>query len=442
MPWHVAKSDTCPPGKPFAVIKNADGSTVACHATKDGATAQIRAMYANESLGGAQRMPETKEVAEQGAVLTEGAPKPGRLNVQIITPGWGASGYYSPTVLEQAASDHVFPAGTKMFLDHPTAVEQDERPNRSVKDLAAVLTEDARWSGSALVAQVRTFGPFAEAVAEMADAIGVSIRADAEVSEGEAEGRRGVLVERLTNGRSVDFVTEAGRGGRILQVLESARNDAAEQLITETTEQPAPTESPVSDDTQSSTADPADGTDAPSVTETPATEADPAAGTAEPHLSQEGHMPEEQATGGAAPPVTSRSHLERQVQEQLVINQRLMARDKARPIIAEDLALGVLTPLIVQRLTEELTEQLPMVNGDLDVVTLRDRIAKKRERAELELGEAYSLNVGTGQPRGLGGTYTVSESGRAAEFDSVTEDALARTFGLSEKAAKAAVEGR
>lgn len=388
-------------------------------------------------------MPETQEVAEQGAVLTEAA-KPGRLNVQIITPGWGASGYYSPTALEQAATDRVFAAGTKMFLDHPTVIEQDERPNRSVKDLAAVLTEDAKWNGSALVAQVRTFGPFATAVAEMADAIGVSIRADAEVSEGEAEGRRGVLIERLTNGRSIDFVTEAGRDGRILQVLESARNDAAEQLITETTEQPAPTESPVSDDPQAPTApDEASGTDAPSVTEPPAIVADPAAGLAEPHLTQEEHMPEEQATGGAAPPVTSRSHLEKQIEEQRVVNQRLMARDKARPIIAEDLALGVLTPLIVQRLSEELTADLPMTNDELDVVTLRDRIKAKRDRAELELGEALSMNGAAGTPRGLGGSgMTVSEGGRAAEFDSVTEAALAGTFGLSEKAAHAAVEGR
>lgn len=410
-----------------------------------------------------------RELTEQGTVATEGAAKSGRLNIQIITPGWGASGYYSPDVLEQAARDRVFPSGTHMYLDHPTAIEQEERPNRSVKDLAAVLVEDAKWNGQALVAQARTFGPYREAVAEMADAIGVSIRADAEVSEGEAEGRRGVLVERLTSARSIDYVTAPGRGGRITQVLESAHAQAIENALRDSDQQlpdtmfrttsfaideegdeptpsdPAvPTESPVSDDPQAPTApDEASGTDAPSVTEPPAVVADPAAGLAEPHLTQEEHMPEEQATGGAAPPVTSRSHLEKQIEEQRVVNQRLMARDKARPIIAEDLALGVLTPLIVQRLSEELTADLPMTNDELDVVTLRDRIKAKRDRAELELGEALSMNGAAGTPRGLGGSgMTVSEGGRAAEFDSVTEAALAGTFGLSEKAAHAAVEGR
>jgi len=476
-----------------------------------------------------------RELTEQGTVATEGAAKSGRLNIQVITPGWGASGYYSAEVLEQAARDGIFPAGTHMYLDHPTVDEQETRPNRSVKDLAAVLTEDAKWTGSALVAQARTFGPYRDAVAEMSDAIGVSIRADAEVAEGEAEGKRGVLVEKLTQARSVDFVTAAGRGGRILQVLESARdavnasavshgveeataNDTREMLdrtlsekfggkdthiwvrdfdgetvwyeksskdgsyatfqagytATETTaeikgnpvkvrartsyvplneeavaegdqlsEPAAPTESQVSDDPQSSTAVEASGTDAESVTETPATEADPAAGLAEPHLSQEGHMPEDQATGGAAPPVTSRTHLEEQIAKERRVNQRLMARDKARPVIAEDLALGVLTPLIVQRLTEELTADLPMTNDELDVVTLRDRIKAKRDRAELELGEAFSMNGFAGQPRGLGGSgMTVSEGGKAAEFDSITEAALASTFGLSDKAAHAAVEGR
>src|SRR4249920_1591703 len=156
MPWHVARSGSCPPGKPFAVIKDQDGSTVACHETKESATQQVRALYASEQvgpqlspiLGGAKRM--LRELTEQGTVATEGAAKSGRLNIQVITPGWGASGYYSATVLEQAAQDHIFPAGTHMYLDHPTVNEQEERPNRSVKDLAAVLVEDAKWTGQAL----------------------------------------------------------------------------------------------------------------------------------------------------------------------------------------------------------------------------------------------------------------------------------------------------
>jgi hypothetical protein len=55
----------------------------------------------------------------------------------------------------------------------------------------------------------------------MAKAIGMSIRASADVTMGEAEGRRGRIVGRLVEAQSVDFVTRAGRGGRY-QVIESA----------------------------------------------------------------------------------------------------------------------------------------------------------------------------------------------------------------------------
>lgn len=48
MPWHVAKSDQCDPAKPWAVIKDADGSVVACHETEADAQKQVDALYANE----------------------------------------------------------------------------------------------------------------------------------------------------------------------------------------------------------------------------------------------------------------------------------------------------------------------------------------------------------------------------------------------------------
>lgn len=148
---------------------------------------------------------------------------PARLLVKIISPGWGSSGYYGADVLEAAAGPEIFPAGTQMFLDHPTATEQWERPERTVKDLAAVTTEDARWDAQvgALVAEARVFAPWRQPIADMADSIGVSIRAAAEVEQGEAEGRRGTIISALTEGYSIDFVTKAGRGGAILAVREA-----------------------------------------------------------------------------------------------------------------------------------------------------------------------------------------------------------------------------
>lgn len=47
MPWHVTKSGQCPADRPYAVVKNADGSLVACHATEDAAQKHVTALYAN-----------------------------------------------------------------------------------------------------------------------------------------------------------------------------------------------------------------------------------------------------------------------------------------------------------------------------------------------------------------------------------------------------------
>lgn len=143
--------------------------------------------------------------------------------VQLITPGWGSSGYYAASVLKEAGDNRVFPAGTHMYFDHPSATEDRDRPERSLRDLAGVLTTDATWDGTALVAEARVFAPYQQLVAEMKDVIGVSIRASGDVEVGEAEGRRGRIVTSLVHGTSADFVTHAGRGGKVASLLESAR---------------------------------------------------------------------------------------------------------------------------------------------------------------------------------------------------------------------------
>ena len=155
-------------------------------------------------------------------------------------------------------------------------------------------------------------------------------------------------------------------------------------------------------------------------------------------------MPEEvSGSGGTAPPaVSSRLNYEQRIQEAQNENLRLRARERARGIVTEDLALAVLGPLTIHRLSEELMQDLPMVNGELDVTALRDRITRKRDLAEMELGEALNMYGHAGQPHGLGGSVVSESTGRAAEFDSATEAALSRTFGLSEEAAKTAVRGR
>lgn len=166
---------------------------------------------------------------QETAAITEAAAaeakKSGRMQVQFISPGWGSSGYYAPEVLEQAVTDRVIPAGTHMYADHPTDTEEYERPVRSIKDLMAVTVEDATLSADgALVGEVQVVPQWRDLVETVKDAIGVSIRGSAtDIVEGEAEGRKGGIIEGLVAPvLSVDFVTRAGRGGKVLSVLESA----------------------------------------------------------------------------------------------------------------------------------------------------------------------------------------------------------------------------
>lgn len=178
-------------------------------------------------------MPNRIQLTEAALGQVAAPDDQGRFMLQLITPGWGSSGHYSAKVLEAAAKAGVFKAGMKTYLDHPSTTESLDRPERSVRDIAGMLTEDAHWDSSrgALVAQAQVFGPYREVLTEMKDAIGVSIRAAAQVESGEAEGRQGVIVTELVEGVSADYVTDAGRGGRILQVLESALT-AAESSFT------------------------------------------------------------------------------------------------------------------------------------------------------------------------------------------------------------------
>jgi HK97 family phage prohead protease len=49
MPWHIAADHSgCPTSRPYAVVKDTDGSVEACHATRAEAEAHMRALYASE----------------------------------------------------------------------------------------------------------------------------------------------------------------------------------------------------------------------------------------------------------------------------------------------------------------------------------------------------------------------------------------------------------
>lgn len=150
----------------------------------------------------------------------------GTVGIKLIGPGWGSGGYYSEAVLQRDIP-RAFPAGTHMYWNHPTATEETERPEGDLNNLAAVLVSEPRWEpnglrGAGMYADAKVFTGYAEAVDQIGDHIGVSIRGYGSKAAGEAEGKTGLIVQEISGGRSVDFVTKPGAGGAVLSIFESA----------------------------------------------------------------------------------------------------------------------------------------------------------------------------------------------------------------------------
>lgn len=178
-------------------------------------------------------------VQETTAAAVDGIAEKGTVPITVATPGWGSSGWYSPQVLENAVQTQVFSAGLHLYMDHPGETERYDRPERSVRDLVGTLTEDATWDPQrGIVAEAKIFGPYRDLFRDedFVNAIGVSLRASADTTIGEAEGRKGTIITELVEAQSVDFVTRAGRGGRVMAALESARTAVREATASDTRE--------------------------------------------------------------------------------------------------------------------------------------------------------------------------------------------------------------
>lgn len=409
----------------------------------------------------------------------------GSTAVRIISPGWGSSGYYSPQVLEAAASEGVFPAGTQMFWDHPSMSERSDRPERSLRDLAAVTETAAVWQqdhpqGPGLYAQVKVFEAFRPLLAEMAPHIGVSIRAGAEIAAGEAEGRKGRIVQRLVEGVSIDFVTRPGRGGQVLAVLEAAgRTDLIEEArnvaewmqsrihldfttraddmfgegrltkderialsngigaaldaFTQTVEDLAPqllTRDLWDDPAAAPSTESQEGLDMAITQEERAAIAAEAASAVVTQLTEAGVIPKpgdgEEATE-AATKLTEAEQRATRAEEALLV-------ESARKHAAANEKLKGLPQVTQTRLIESLSNGAEATDGKLDTAKLDEAIKTAVDAEVKYLAEA------TGSPvRGAGDGDLTPEASEAAQAE--LEKAMGR-FGLSETAAKTAAAGR
>jgi hypothetical protein len=189
-------------------------------------------------------MPEQQALTER-VPLAEAAggqaPKGRRFRARIIQGDiQGSSGFYPAEMLKRDAA--VFREGLPLYLDHPKASDEYERPERSLRDRVGRLASAAAYERDGLYADVEVYPHWAEVIESMWKDIGMSIRASGTVEPSKEESIRGPIVTSLTEAASVDFVTAAGAGGKVVALLESARAQSGDLLrkATESTRQAEP----------------------------------------------------------------------------------------------------------------------------------------------------------------------------------------------------------
>ena len=152
---------------------------------------------------------------------------------------WGSTAYYDAEPLERDGG-RVFTAGTQMFENHLTENESWERPEGDVGKLIGKLTSDAIYEaegpeGAGLYADVEFYESYVPRINEIADDIGLSVRAKALTEEAERDGRFGPVLVALLAAQSVDVVTKAGAGGKLTSILESKSEPAGRPITKEGT---------------------------------------------------------------------------------------------------------------------------------------------------------------------------------------------------------------
>lgn len=142
----------------------------------------------------------------------------------------GSSGFYSRSVLETHGKA-AFPMGTKVYLDHPTRDEAENRPERSVKDIAGYLISDPEMREDGLYGSVKFGESYIQLMEDFAPILGMSIRAQGEIEESEDESgtiRKNVTALYPSPLNSVDVVTAPGAGGKIVGALHESFREISE----------------------------------------------------------------------------------------------------------------------------------------------------------------------------------------------------------------------
>lgn len=128
--------------------------------------------------------------------------------------------YYPKETLKRAVECF---AGLKMFLDHQTASEERDQPERSLEDWVATIKE-AWYEDGKVMGRVHVHDDWLweklESDQTFREHIAISINGSGKSYFRQIEGQNVQVVEVLTDIKSVDWVTEPGARGRVDYVLQ------------------------------------------------------------------------------------------------------------------------------------------------------------------------------------------------------------------------------
>jgi len=152
-----------------------------------------------------------------------------RWRVGLIDEGMsGNRRLYTGNVLREAVN--LF-EGTPSFADHPTTDEEAERPERSIRDKMGVF-ENPVWESDGIKADFIPIDPWLREVMltsfneGVPDFVQFSINAKGLAeSEKDAHGKY-QNITKILSVQSVDVVTQAAAGGKVIELLASQKEDA------------------------------------------------------------------------------------------------------------------------------------------------------------------------------------------------------------------------
>lgn len=345
--------------------------------------------------------------------------KDGHIPIKIIDAGWGSSGYYSKETLQKAVSEGVYHKGLQMYWNHPSASEEKDRPERNLRDLAAVQTSDAYWDengkkGPGVYADAKVFSAYRDSVSEMGPHIGLSHYVWGESKTGEAEGRKGTIITHIAAARSVDFVTMPGRGGAIAEAFRTAGPPEP------TSEQITANESTTMGDTAKPTITLESlKTERPDIVEAIRAEVEAGATTKEALAQTETKLKE------AGNTITALKTENARMSEALTLIE-------AKGFVESKVKDAKIPDITKARIVESLARVPPMKDGKLDTVTYTASI----EAAIKSEAEYLAKIAGSGSVRDLGTTTPATPT--AAESDAALIQAFV-SVGMTKEAAEAAI---